>query len=213
MIRLSIFLLILLLSLSSHAQVKYAGGLKFDDEAYEASVITVPLVRDIAAARLPNRVTLKAYAPTPGNQGQYNNCVGWSSAYAARSILFNKAHELKGPVQANAQVFSPAFTYRMISKDNSCFTPTSIEHALRSMKEKGAVKKLDFDYNCPGGIPGELFSKAEAFKIKDYSRLFYLKDPEKLKLASVKRALADGRPVIIGMKCTPSFERADGQEL
>ena len=77
------------------AQEKYAGGLEFDDVAYEGSAITVPLVRDVTAARLPNKASLKPYAPKPQNQGQYNNCVGWSSAYAARTILYNKASNIK----------------------------------------------------------------------------------------------------------------------
>ncbi|MDW3651264.1 MAG: C1 family peptidase [Bacteroidia bacterium] len=195
------------------AQEKYAGGLEFDDVAYEGSAITVPLVRDATAARLPNKASLKAYAPKPQNQGQYNNCVGWSSAYAARTILYNKASNIKQGGAVNVNAFSPAFTYRLISTDQSCFTPTSIEKALRSLKERGVVPKRDFDYACSGSIPSSLYPVAKRYTIDDYSRLFFLKDPQKLKLLSVKKAIADGSPVIIGMKCTPSFERSDGMEV
>ena len=195
------------------AQEKYAGGLEFDDVAYEGSAITVPLVRDATAARLPNKASLKPYAPKPQNQGQYNNCVGWSSAYAARTILYNKASNIKQGAAVNVNAFSPAFTYRMISTDQSCFTPTSIEKALRSLKERGVVPKRDFDYACSGSIPSSLLPLAKRYTIEDYSRLFFLKDPAKIKLASVKKSLADGNPVIIGMKCTPSFERSDGMEV
>lgn len=195
------------------AQERYAGGLAFDDEAYEKTAKTEPLSRDVTVARLPNRVSLKAFAPTPGNQAQYNNCVGWSSSYAARSIIYNKAKKVTQTDQVNANAFSPAFTYRIISNDNSCDIPTSIEHALRSMKDKGTVPKSAFDYNCPGAIPSHLYATAKKYRISDYSRLFFLKDTEKLKLLTVKNALSQGNPVIIGMKCTPSFEKADGQEV
>lgn len=210
------FLALLLCSLCLStlvAQEKYGGGLAFDDEAYEKSPMVASPSRELHVARLPSRASVKIYAPSPGNQGQYNNCVGWSSSYAARTILFNKSKGVTQTQQVNANAFSPAFTYRMISKDNSCFTPVSIELALRSMKEKGTVPKNAFDFNCPGPIPSNLYPKAQAYAIKDYKRLFYLKDPGKLKLLSVKNALSKGNPVIIGMKCTPSFERADGQEV
>ena len=64
----------------------FGMGLQFDDNAYgDVSVKSGLLTRDYE--ELPKSYSLKKYCPSPKSQGRYATCVGWSSAYAARTII------------------------------------------------------------------------------------------------------------------------------
>ena len=65
----------------------------------------------------------------------------------------------------------------------------------------------------PSNISSRLLREATQYKIDGYQRLFYLKDAKQLKIQTVKKSLAEGNPVVIGMRCPPSFEKADGQAV
>ncbi|MEH0069911.1 hypothetical protein V6L77_05615 [Pannonibacter sp. Pt2-lr] len=64
-------------------------------------------------AALPPRVSLKAFAPTPGDQGQQGSCVGWASAYAARTLSEARRLEITSRSDINRSVFlQPSSTTR-----------------------------------------------------------------------------------------------------
>ncbi|MEM6800894.1 MAG: C1 family peptidase [Bacteroidota bacterium] len=188
-------------------------GLEFDDKAYYEQALDYDILRGSKQSKLPPSVSLKAYAPTPKDQGSYNNCVAWASAYAARGIMeaYKRKVTNKEIIQRNA--FAPGFIYKLIAPTNSCYEPTSIELALKVMQEKGAAKYTDVNQVCPQSLSRKAYASASRFKIKDYKRLFYYKEPATEKIQSIKQALSEAKPVIVGMRCTPSFEHADGYDL
>lgn len=72
-------------------QINYAQeggtGLDFSVEKYEEIPMSTPILTR-SFTNLPKRFSLKAYAPTPGNQMQQPSCVGWASGYGARTIAY-----------------------------------------------------------------------------------------------------------------------------
>ncbi|MEZ4825435.1 MAG: C1 family peptidase [Bacteroidia bacterium] len=204
-------LLILWISGSLSAQTQRGAGLLMDDEQYEA--LPVAALSDDAGHRMAPSVSLKAYSPIPQDQGRYNNCVGWATAYAARTIMEAQKEGWTNQGFITANAFSPGFVYKLISPDASCYSPTAIDEALKVMAQTGTVKYSDLNDACPGQISSGLMKDAAQYKIKGYKRLFYLKDSPETKLESVRQNIAAGVPVVIGFRCPPSFEKADGQAV
>jgi hypothetical protein len=168
------------------------------------------LKRDYSS--LPSKASLKAFCPTPESQGSYGTCVGWSSSWAARTII--EAQE-KGWTDKNTitqNTFAPGFTYYHVKdqSDSECSYGTWIDDALNFMKTTGAVKYKDFDDSCPTYVSSSLYEKAKNYKIKDYVRLFSIEDGYEYKIRVLKKALSEGNPVVIGMKCPNSFSWAKG---
>jgi hypothetical protein len=62
-------------------------GASFDAAKYDATEIFEPPITDNAKNPLPEAISLLEYAPDRKNQGSQGSCVGWGSAYAARTIL------------------------------------------------------------------------------------------------------------------------------
>ena len=92
-----IFLILLLAPFLLTAQEEHATGLTFDDDAYEAIELKTPLTRGDYFALSPS-ASLKKYCPAVGNQGNYGTCVGWSSGYAARTILWAKENNMTSTI-------------------------------------------------------------------------------------------------------------------
>lgn len=189
----------------------HSKGLKFDDNRYAATPLKATyLKRDYTS--LPSKASLKAFCPTPESQGSYGTCVGWSSSWAARTII--EAQE-KGWTDKNTitqNTFAPGFTYYHVKdqSDSECSYGTWIDDALNFMKTTGAVKYKDFDDSCPTYISSSMYDKAKEHKIKDFVRLFWIDDDYEYKTRVLKKALAEGNPVVIGMKCPSSFSWAKG---
>ncbi|MEL6672758.1 MAG: C1 family peptidase [Bacteroidota bacterium] len=190
--------------LSSWAQSSRQAGLIWDDDAYE----NTPLHSQNTIAKLAPAASLKAYAPYAKSQGEFNNCVGWSTAYAARTIMEAKTKGKRDRDLITQEAYAPGFIYKLISKDRSCYAPASIQEALEVMANVGVAKYEDISAACPWIIPKEVIQKAKKHRIDDFERLYYLKADNQTKVQSTKQALAEGKPVVIGMRCTPSFEKA-----
>ncbi|MEM6347901.1 MAG: C1 family peptidase [Bacteroidota bacterium] len=206
--RSALILSLFLLPLSLCAQ-QSAGGLLMDDVAYQK----IPLQTAPQGARIAGRASLKQYAPRPQDQGHYNNCVGWAVAYGARTILFAQEKDIREKSVIQHYAFSPSFTYKLISKSRSCNEAVSIEAALASMEQQGAALKRQVPETCVNRLYSKDYSNARRYKIGGYSRLFYRDARDYDKIRSVKYAIAQGQPVIIGMNCTPSFENAENKNL
>jgi hypothetical protein len=186
------------------AQEEHGTGLTFDDDAYEATELKTPLTRGDYFA-LASSCSLKMYCPSVGNQGQYGTCVGWSSGYAARTILWAKESGTNSKSEINAHCFSPYFVYRSISTDYSCQNGTQIPDALNILKNKGNVLHQNFASPCPSSIPSRLYDDAKSNKIENFARVFGLYDDEEYKIKSIKKSLSEGNPVVIGMMVGASF--------
>ena len=203
-----VLLLFVLLSSFSWAQ-PYGTGLDFDDSGYEVQPVKATLTRSLFGAALPASSSLKQYAPTPKSQGQYGTCVAWSTAYAAFSIIDNKKDNITNQARKDANTYSPPFIYRQISQDYSCQSGTNIHLALEVLRDKGVPTFSAYSPMCADAqLPASLFQAALKNRIKDFARLFAIGNDNPYKIETTKKALAEGNPVVIGMKIPQSFYNA-----
>lgn len=192
------------------AQEKYRTGCVLNKELYEQVPLAAPLMRG-DYKNLPAKTSLRKYAPVPQNQGAYGTCVGWSTAYAARTILMAHQQNWTNSVLITENAFSPFFVYEQAKSisDVYCQEGTSLFNALEIIKEIGAVRISEFASQCGQTITNSHEQKARQFKIKDYKRLFDAESSDKILL--VKKSLAENKPVIIGIQCcAESFLNAKG---
>jgi hypothetical protein len=189
----------------------YSTGAILDPEVY-AQVPQKAATRDLIS--LPRSVTLKTYAPYPGDQGPFSTCGGWASAYAARTIAESIGLRRLDRTLTTSNAFSPAFVYRSISNDPTCLAYTFLKDALDLMKNQGIPKRLsteDYDFR---GLPPSSYASSIKYPIKDYARIITYSGGETAdsRIRAVKRALAEGKPVLIGMPVySPSFGEAQGR--
>ncbi len=94
----SLIVFLMFLTTTFYAQ-EFVTGLEFSKEKYENVTETVPLITRSVTA-VPRNYSLKAYSPTPGNQGRQPSCVGWASGYGARTI----ANAIKNGWQNNTTI-------------------------------------------------------------------------------------------------------------
>ncbi|MDX2303939.1 MAG: C1 family peptidase [Microscillaceae bacterium] len=191
----------------------FGTGCVLNPSLYEQIPLAATLMRG-DFQKLPTSVSLRPYAPIPQNQGSYGTCVGWSTAYAARTILMAYHQNWTNSTLITENAFSPYFIYEQAKSVNDvyCQEGTSLFNALEIIKEVGVVKVSDFGSQCGQTITPILEAKAQKFKIKEYRRLFETGSSGKTLL--VKKSLAENRPVIIGMQCcTKSFLNAKGKDF
>ncbi|MBK6947955.1 MAG: hypothetical protein IPH16_07775 [Haliscomenobacter sp.] len=93
----------------------FSLGASLSEERFDKAQVFEPLAYGVSGMNsLPRRMSLQQYAPTPLHQGGQGSCVGWASAYAARTILESRASG-KNP---NEVAFSPAYLYNQIHLEN-----------------------------------------------------------------------------------------------
>lgn len=203
--KLSLLLAFLFVSFISLGQEDedYGTGLDFDQEKYESVPLSAPILsRNFT--NLPRSFSLKAYAPTPGDQGRQPSCVGWASGYGARTIAYAIKNNWKGnKLKINANAFSPSFVYNQIKAygDNKCTRGSYIADAMKLMNNKGILKKSEFGYNvlsCTTMPSTYSLQKAQQNKILTFERLARWDNPYNLVLKT-KKALANKNPVVVGM--------------
>jgi hypothetical protein len=115
-------LLICLLALPAAAQ-QYSRGADLDPEIdNRLPQKAVQLSRGYTG--LPASVSLKNYAPFPGDQGRYSSCTAWAAAFAARTMSESITVNRYDRTRTSGAVFSPAYLYRSISDDPLCLRGT-----------------------------------------------------------------------------------------
>ncbi len=206
------------LSAQSDSPYQYPRGIAAgEDRNYDDIPEKTPLMRSFYA--VPDRFSLKQYAPTPQHQGNYNTCTAWAIAYAARTILEAQKQGWTNQSTIDNHAFSPAFQYRLTEPYNSDCDGAYPSEVVQTLQDFGALPIKDFqveegEKSCPIQ-PIELAKhpKAAAHKIEAYAKLWtsnYTDEADKIK--RTQKSLSEGNPVIISMKCPPSFDRigADG---
>lgn len=151
---------------------------------------------------LPERISLRRFAPTPGNQGQQGSCVAWSSAYGARTIL----EASRSGVNPDQIAFSPSFLYNQIGLDGC--QGSYIIKAVESMSKVGSVPMQYFPYDetdCARQPNGQLKQAAGQFKLLGFTRLTDGDRLNVLDIHAIKEHLSKDVPVIIGMMVGGSF--------
>ena len=185
-----------------HAEEEYYRGAILDPVLY-AQVDAKPVLLSRSYTALPRSVSLRQYSPIPESQGIFSTCVGWASAFAARTISESVAINRRNQEQSSNSAFSPIYIYKNISSDPSGKAGTSISKALDFMKKSGAVKRLSAEKTTDfANVSISMYANTRHYTISDYSRL---RD-----ILAVKKSLSEGKPVIIGMNTPDSFFRAKG---
>jgi len=188
------------------SQNQYGTGCNYDSIRYEEVPLTAPLMR---GGGLPSSASLKRYAPPPKNQGVHGTCTAWASAYAARTILLAQRQDIDK--SAAELAFSPSYVYNQIRLTEDCSYGVYITDALDLLKKKGCVPFRDFGYECTRKVTSTDIKKARAYTIQDYKRLFMRtgNTTQNTVIQPIKKAIAEGKPVIISMRCFASFEEAE----
>jgi hypothetical protein len=177
-------------------------GATLDPKVYDEALVYEPLAGGGKNA-LPERVSLLEYAPRRLSQGAQGSCVGWATSYAARTILYAKQTG-KPPDDV---AFSPAFLYNQIALDNC--QGTYLKRAMEVLERTGDLPLGDFAYDprtCERRPSSSEKSRAGAFRIAGYTRLSIDADDYRTNAEALKQNLAQGAPVVIGMRVGGSFE-------
>ena len=209
---------IFLLCVMSVFPQEFATGGVFDPELY-AQVPLRATTRDVT--QLPPSASLKAYSPFPREQGRYGSCTAWATAYAARTISESVRMRRQDRTLTTNNAFSPLFVYRTISDDPTGERGIHIYHALDLMKDPGIPRRIMSETERLFETPLSDFALSRRYLIQDYARLFekqwstergwHSVDPS-IKIRPIKRALAEGRPVVINMYTPSSFHRVRSTE-
>ena len=181
----------------------YATGAMFETEEELADKTRTPLYRNF----VPLFVDLSDRFPKPRNQGAQSSCVAWAVGYAVRSY-YNSAPGRGSRLRAH-QIPSPAYIYDTIRWPNpSCNLGTQISDALDLLK-KGVISHAEYPYDdrlCRLPRPSQL-TLTSKFRIVDWvvvnTRI----------LDQVKAELANGHPVIVGMRPNQEFYQLRGQKV
>ncbi|GBU26811.1 hypothetical protein R84B8_00325 [Treponema sp. R8-4-B8] len=159
---------------------------------------------------LPASVSLKDFAPIPGNQGYLSSCTGWASAYAARTIIESHYLNRTDKILTTKMAFSPLFLYfaarefKNVPGDEEGADPVDI---LNFMTLYGMPRRAVFDDNP---VTYERLEQ-QGFLINPvpgFSKLFNTNVTPAYKIEQVKKSLADNNPVIIGICVPDSFSNA-----
>lgn len=184
----------------------FSTGASFDPAQYDATAIFEPPLTDNVANPLPEAHSLLQYAPNRLNQGSQGSCVGWGSAYAARTIL-EAQRTGKDP---NAIAFSPSYLYNQIGLQGC--QGAYIPNAMEVMQKEGLALLRDFPYDdnsCSRQPNASLKQEAQQFKMPGYNRLTKGDaggvGNEQVDLVAIKQNIAQGAPVVIGMMVGGSF--------
>jgi len=208
MLRFSI-LLTLALSFAAyiHAQ-EYPTGLEFEDDRY----LKQPLVSmQNGGKSIPSAVDLSVYAPFPRHQGTIFSCVGWSVGYGAFTMERAILNGWTDRVKITDESSSALFLYNQI-KIGNCSRGARISDALIYLQEKGDCLAKYYDKNlddCEQPATPALIKNASNFKITDYAALFDGELDQNDKINRIKRALAQNKPVIIGLRIKNNFYKLE----
>lgn len=201
-------LLLFLLPCLGFAQ--YGTGLELDNEGYS----TIPSKpRNVAYQNTISdeaQVSLKQYAPIIRNQGGSGTCVGWATAYYAQTMSYARDNEITDTPSITNQAFSPLYLYRNVKRqeDTSCERGIGIPTALSTLKESGSVYFKDFPHICANQIPDSVHQKKQRYKLKEFTKLFGMNENYITRVRETRRALAEGKPVVMGMSIKNSFLEA-----
>jgi hypothetical protein len=195
---------------SSANQTSLATGAEMKEEVYDKAEVAAAL-SEYERNPLPEFVSLLKFAPSRMDQGEQGSCVGWGSAYAARTIL-----EASSTGQNPDEIaMSPSFVYNQIGHENC--QGAYITNACKVMSEAGNIPKKYFEYtdqSCSREPNQQVLQAAQQFKIRGYERLSVDGDDYRTDFFAIKQYLAKGAPVICGMMVGGSFmQEMAGQKV
>jgi len=163
---------------------------------------------------LPTSVDLSQYLPPIGDQGQYGTCVAWATAYNAKSAIeaikfgLTPSDLQKPGYQMSAKYL---FTALPSDKKGADCNGTDFTPALDILLTKGVATKATVPYtnlgNCSEtNLDPSWNTDAAKHKIKYYRKIDNT-------INSIKQALADKMPVILGAKLDDSFMQWNSESV
>lgn len=181
----------------------FSLGATLDEEVYDRAKVFEPVSYGFGGqAGLPPGASLEQYAPQRRHQGRQGSCVGWASAYAARTIL-----EAETTGQSPDRVaFSPAYLYNQIAL-TGCQGAYMLD-AMKAMQQFGGLPFSQFRYDdraCDNEPSSSQKQMGAQFRIQGFDRLTLGASQYKPDITAIKQHLAQGYPVVIGMMVGSSF--------
>lgn len=189
---------------------KYAGGLKMNRTRSLTVLNKAPLATR-SFANLPSQVSYEQFCPSVGDQGRQETSVAFATAYYLRTIMEGKEQNVTQRPKLDQSRFSPTFVYDKIRdpKDVNCQGGGTIEEALEVLKTAGVPRLKSLAYPlCNQAVSATVTKEAAQFKISDYQQLFADPTNPDQNVLAVKKALAEGNPVVAGIGAPLSFEEA-----
>jgi C1A family cysteine protease len=194
-------------SSNNNTQSSEGTGCQMKQEVFDQAEVFEPLSAE--GNSLPAAVSLEKYAPERLSQGQQGSCVGWASAYAARTILEATATG-KNP---NELKFSPSFLYNQIGSSDC--NGSYVVDAMKKLMSVGAMPFEEFPYDeehCDRLPNEQQINEAQHYTMRGYNRLTKDDDNYSLDLLAMKQNIAQGAPVVIGMQVGGTFEQMNGNK-
>lgn len=186
----------------------YPTGLEFEDDRYQKQ----PLVSmQNGGKSLPSSIDLSIYAPFPRHQGTIFSCVGWSVGYGALTMERAIQNGWTDRAKITNESSSALFLYNQI-KIGNCTRGARISDALIFLQEKGDCLAKYYDKNlddCEQPTTPDLLKNASNFRISDYAALFDGELDQIDKINRIKRALAQNKPVVIGLRIKNNFYKLE----
>jgi hypothetical protein len=192
-------------------KLKYGTGLLFDEA--ENNDIPVKKIEGAARRAVDKQladcpvVSLKQYAPRPGNQGETSTCAVWAAVYTAQTIMVSKRLNRHDNDITTRNALSPAFVYwNSFNQNPDWYAGLTIPRALRTIKEIGSpiMSEAEIKFGITGA-PIAQYNKSRKYYIKDYYRVY---STEKEKISMIKSQIANDHVVIIALKVSESFKNA-----
>jgi hypothetical protein len=151
---------------------------------------------------LPDSVDLTPMLPPPGNQGAQGSCVGWATAYGAKTYHEVVEEYSWDPTSTRFQ-FSPSWIYNQINGgvDQGSF----ISAALDLIVADGADTLRFFPYDQWDftTIPNSAsITRARRFEAASWGTLSN-------NVTKFKQILAGGNAIIVGLSVLPDFDSLD----
>lgn len=205
-----ILLLTAILSCSISVFAQKATGLIFDDESYD-KIPHLPVFNGSKYDELPVKHSLRDYSPYPGNQGEEQSCMAWSSGYGALTIMEAIQNGNTDRDQITANAFSTSYIYNAIKKDDprfDCGKGCSFGDLFDFLESSGDCRKANFEGESPSCVlnaEGHHDAEAGGAKIREFANVFARKDAPRVKVDKVKKLIANDIPVIIGFKMFQSL--------
>ncbi len=191
------------------AAIGQSLGLEFDEAGYNAT----PMPAYNYGSKSDDKVPFVAEVsriPAISYQGSEGRCVGEATAYYAMTIMYANEEKWEGS-KITQEAFSPRYVYNNV-KLSDCRRGTTFPRALNFLANTGNLKNKDFKpINCYQKGNATHKSKARQYKIKNYIRVFNSNDSQGKKVFRVKKHIANGYPVIVGLQLRQNFRTQTGQ--
>lgn len=194
---------------------EYNTGLILDEEGFEREVEMTPGFSNDGrrAGDMPLKASLRPYCPIPKNQGEISSCIGWAMGYGALTISHAYREGNTDREAITKKAFSALYLYNQ-SKMGNCMDGANIQLTAKILKDKGDCPSKAFDSplaDCDREPSATLIEESRENAIKDYIALFTNRSLPREKVVRTKRSLAEGKPVVIGMKIKESLKNLTGE--